>query len=164
MSATISRGGRKGEFACYHFEVYPGDRTFLASGRWLPPKEHLATFRKHILDKTPEWHRFKSIVSIARTKAAIRVGSERTYAHTFSDAAVSPLDTTSTPPHAHQLESPAFTKRFGPARPDGNGKGKRSSVFGHETELKVAPKIEGVDKTHPDIHWLKLRSFILYIS
>ncbi|KAI3478238.1 hypothetical protein L1887_59849 [Cichorium endivia] len=36
---------------------------------------------------------------------------------------------------------------------------QRCNLWGGDDELKVAPKIAGVDKTHPDIHWLKLRSF-----
>ena len=60
-----------------------------------------------------------------------------------------------------QLSTPEFTKVFGPAKKDGRGKGQRCNVFGFEDELKVAPKMEGVDKTHPEIDWLKLRSFIV---
>jgi hypothetical protein len=42
------------------------------------------------------------------------------------------------------LSSEAFTTHFGPPRPHSHG--DRQSVFGHEDELKVAPK--GVDKNH----------------
>jgi len=34
---------------------------------------------------------------------------------------------------------------------------RRSSIFGRDDELKVAPK--GIDKSHPDIDLLKCRSF-----
>ncbi|KAG1877202.1 hypothetical protein F4604DRAFT_1621510 [Suillus subluteus] len=52
------------------------------------------------------------------------------------------------------LSSKAFTTHFGPPRPHPHG--DRQSVFGHEDELKVAPK--GVDKNHKDIALLKCRS------
>jgi uncharacterized protein (TIGR02453 family) len=52
------------------------------------------------------------------------------------------------------LASEAFTSHFGPPRPHPDG--DRQSVFGHEDELKVAPK--GVDKNHKDIALLKCRS------
>ncbi|OAX35367.1 hypothetical protein K503DRAFT_773569 [Rhizopogon vinicolor AM-OR11-026] len=52
------------------------------------------------------------------------------------------------------LSSKAFTTHFGPPRP--HPRGERQSVFGHEDELKVAPK--GVDKNHKDIALLKCRS------
>jgi uncharacterized protein (TIGR02453 family) len=52
------------------------------------------------------------------------------------------------------LSSEAFTTHFGPPRPHSHG--DRQSVFGHEDELKVAPK--GVDKNHKDIALLKCRS------
>jgi hypothetical protein len=42
------------------------------------------------------------------------------------------------------LASEAFTTHFGPPHP--HPQGDRQSVFGHEDELKVAPK--GVDKNH----------------
>lgn len=54
------------------------------------------------------------------------------------------------------VESPDFVRWFGPAKPV---KGKRCNLWGGDDELKVAPKIPGVDKSHPSITWLKLRSF-----
>ena len=42
------------------------------------------------------------------------------------------------------ISSPIFESLFGKAQAE---KGKRSNIFGHEDELKTAPK--GVDKTHP---------------
>ncbi|KAM0755197.1 hypothetical protein T439DRAFT_131132 [Meredithblackwellia eburnea MCA 4105] len=54
------------------------------------------------------------------------------------------------------LNEPEFVKLFGDPKPKGHG--KRTSVFGHEDELKNCPKIEGVTKDHPDIDLLKLRS------
>ncbi|KAI5476164.1 hypothetical protein MNV49_000382 [Pseudohyphozyma bogoriensis] len=53
------------------------------------------------------------------------------------------------------LSEPTFVKYFGEPKAV---KGKRSSVFGQEDELKNAPKLEGVTKEHPDIDLLKLRS------
>ncbi|KAJ9118052.1 hypothetical protein QFC24_006324 [Naganishia onofrii] len=54
------------------------------------------------------------------------------------------------------ISAPDFTKLFGPASPTGRGKGARCNVFGHDDQLKVAPK--GVAKDHADIDLLKLRS------
>ncbi|KAJ9097407.1 hypothetical protein QFC19_006777 [Naganishia cerealis] len=54
------------------------------------------------------------------------------------------------------ISSPDFIKLFGPASPSGRGQGARCNVFGHDDQLKVAPK--GVAKDHPDIDLLKLRS------
>lgn len=51
------------------------------------------------------------------------------------------------------ISSPAFVKVFGQPKAI---KGKRQSIFGRDDELKVAPK--GIDKSHPDIDLLKLRS------
>ncbi|KAL8286951.1 hypothetical protein RQP46_003957 [Phenoliferia psychrophenolica] len=51
------------------------------------------------------------------------------------------------------LSEPAFVKLFGAPKP-----GSRTSVFGHDDELKNCPKIAGVTKEHPDIDLLKLRS------
>jgi len=42
------------------------------------------------------------------------------------------------------ISDPIFESLFGKAKAE---KGKRSNIFGHEDELKTAPK--GVDKTHP---------------
>ncbi len=42
------------------------------------------------------------------------------------------------------ITSPIFESLFGKAKAE---KGKRSNIFGHEDELKTAPK--GVEKTHP---------------
>lgn len=54
------------------------------------------------------------------------------------------------------IEAKDFVKLFGEAKP--HPKGLRQNVFGNEDALKVAPKLEGVDKTHKDIDLLKLRS------
>ncbi|KAI5450225.1 hypothetical protein NCC49_003242 [Naganishia albida] len=54
------------------------------------------------------------------------------------------------------ISAPDFTKLFGPASPNGKGKGARCNVFGHDDQLKVAPK--GIAKDHKDIDLLKLRS------
>ena len=54
------------------------------------------------------------------------------------------------------ISRPEFVELFGP--PKVHPKGKRQNVFGHDDALKVAPKLEGVDKTHKDIDLLKLRS------
>ncbi|KAG9018031.1 hypothetical protein FRB90_012590 [Tulasnella sp. 427] len=57
-------------------------------------------------------------------------------------------------PLRNVLSDKAFVKFFG--QPKKHPKGERQSVFGHEDELKVAPK--GVDKNHKDIDLLKVRS------
>jgi len=59
------------------------------------------------------------------------------------------------------LSEKQFVKTFGPPTPNGKGKGTRCSVFGAEDELKVAPKMPGVDKNHKDIDLLKLRSLVV---
>ncbi|SCV74314.1 BQ2448_6746 [Microbotryum intermedium] len=53
------------------------------------------------------------------------------------------------------LNDPKFIKYFG--KPDFKS-GKRTSIYGHEDQLKNCPKMEGVTKDHPDIDLLKLRS------
>ncbi|KAH7096921.1 hypothetical protein BKA62DRAFT_483760 [Auriculariales sp. MPI-PUGE-AT-0066] len=53
------------------------------------------------------------------------------------------------------IGAPEFVKMFGEATP--HPKGQRRNVYGGEDELKTAPK--GIEKTHPDIDLLKLRSF-----
>ncbi|KAF9075457.1 hypothetical protein BDP27DRAFT_1034319 [Rhodocollybia butyracea] len=53
------------------------------------------------------------------------------------------------------ISEPAFVKLFGQPKPNKNG--GRSSVFGGEDELKVAPK--GFAKDHKDIDLLKCRSW-----
>ncbi|TEB32951.1 hypothetical protein FA13DRAFT_1838498 [Coprinellus micaceus] len=53
------------------------------------------------------------------------------------------------------ISAPEFVKFFGKAKP--HPKGEQQSIFGHEDELKVAPK--GVSKDHKDIDILKCRSF-----
>ncbi|KAF8509652.1 hypothetical protein BU17DRAFT_19629, partial [Hysterangium stoloniferum] len=52
------------------------------------------------------------------------------------------------------ISDPEFVKFFG--EPSPHPKKERQNVFGHEDELKVAPK--GIDKSHEDIDLLKLRS------
>lgn len=54
------------------------------------------------------------------------------------------------------ISRPDFVECFGQPKP--HAKGKRQNVFGHDDALKIAPKLEGVDKTHKDIDLLKLRS------
>ena len=49
-----------------------------------------------------------------------------------------------------------FVEMFGPPKPHKDG--RRQNVFGHEDALKVAPKLDGVDKGHKDIDLLKLRT------
>ena len=129
LMASFSRGGRKGPFAGYHVLIKPGGRSFFAAGRWQPEKEDLGTIRQHILDDTREARALKAAVS-----------------------------------------HPEFVKWFGApkghakpkAKPKPNAKAaqsQRCNLWGGDDELKVAPKIAGVDKTHKDIDWLKLRSF-----
>ncbi|KAA1094926.1 hypothetical protein PGT21_032902 [Puccinia graminis f. sp. tritici] len=50
-----------------------------------------------------------------------------------------------------------FTEMFG--KPSGKpGPSERKNIFGHKDELKNCPKMNGVDKSHPDLDLLKLRS------
>jgi hypothetical protein len=59
------------------------------------------------------------------------------------------------------ISRPAFTALFGPPKPRKDG--GRQNIFGMEDELKVAPKIAGMDskqvKEHREIALLKCRSF-----
>lgn len=130
--ASFSRGGRKGPFAGYHLLIKPDGRSFFAAGRWQPEREDLAVIRQHILVETPEAQQLKAVV-----------------------------------------KHPTFIKWYGPPKTDAKAKtakkskpqsqhhSGRSSLWGGDDELKVAPKIDGVDKTHKDIDWLKLRSFVV---
>ncbi|KAL7007914.1 hypothetical protein EMMF5_002561 [Cystobasidiomycetes sp. EMM_F5] len=64
----------------------------------------------------------------------------------------------SSKPFRRVISDANFVKHFGPAKPDGKGKGKRCNVFGADDALKIAPKMNGVDKNHKDIDLLKLRT------
>ncbi|GJN89157.1 hypothetical protein Rhopal_002131-T1 [Rhodotorula paludigena] len=55
------------------------------------------------------------------------------------------------------LAAKDFVELFGSDKPRMDN--KRSSIFGGSDQLKNAPKLEGVDKTHKDIDLLKCRSF-----
>ncbi|KAH7928987.1 hypothetical protein BV22DRAFT_1102698 [Leucogyrophana mollusca] len=52
------------------------------------------------------------------------------------------------------ISGPDFVAYFGEPRP--HPRGQRQNVFGHDDELKVAPK--GIDKNHKDIDLLKCRT------
>ncbi|EGN93359.1 hypothetical protein SERLA73DRAFT_64115 [Serpula lacrymans var. lacrymans S7.3] len=50
FSASFSRSGRKGIFACCRCPSFkPGDESLLAAGSWCPGKNELSTIRNHIL-------------------------------------------------------------------------------------------------------------------
>ncbi|GAA5861603.1 hypothetical protein JCM3774_002642 [Rhodotorula dairenensis] len=55
------------------------------------------------------------------------------------------------------LAEPDFVELYGSDKPRMDG--KRTSIFGHSDQLKNAPKLPDVDKTHKDIDLLKCRSF-----
>lgn len=57
-------------------------------------------------------------------------------------------------PLRNAISRPEFVALFGAAQPGPNG--RRQNVFGHSDELKVAPK--GIEKTHPQIDLLRLRT------
>ena len=128
--ATFSRGGRKGPFAGYHVLVKPGGGSFFAAGRWDVGKEDLAVIRQHILDDTQE---------AKELKAAVR---ESEFVKWFG------------PPKGMAVKTKAKGKKGLPSHA-----AQRCNLWGGDNELKVAPKIPGVDKTHKDIDWLKLRSY-----
>jgi len=110
FSATFSRSGRKGPYACYHICVKPKGGSLIGVGTWCPGKNELESIRR----------------SIHANPAPLR----------------------------EIISGSVFESLFGKAKAE---KGKRSNIFGHEDELKTAPK--SVDKTHPDIDLLKCRSF-----
>lgn len=68
-------------------------------------------------------------------------------------------------PEARALKAavsrPDFVKWYGAPKGQLKKGAQRSSLWGCDDELKIAPKITGVDKTHKDIDWLKLRSFVV---
>ncbi|SPO28844.1 uncharacterized protein UTRI_05094_B [Ustilago trichophora] len=131
LMASFSRGGRKGPFAGYHVLIKPNGRSFFAAGRWQPEKQDLAIIRQHILDNT---HQAKAL------KAAV---NDPDFVKWFG------------PPK----RDASATKAKAKARPKTQHSQQRCNLWGGDDELKVAPKIPGVDKTHKDIDWLKLRSF-----
>lgn len=134
LMASYSRGGRKGPFAGYHVLIKPGGRSFFAAGRWQPEKEDLASIRQHILENTDQAQALRQAVE------------EPSFVKWFG------------PPKLNadsQTKAKAKAKATAKAKPDQ----QRCNLWGGDDELKVAPKIAGVDKTHRDIHWLKLRSF-----
>ncbi|GAA6024398.1 hypothetical protein JCM8202_004700 [Rhodotorula sphaerocarpa] len=55
------------------------------------------------------------------------------------------------------LAEPKFVEMYGADKPRMDG--KRTGIFGCSDQLKNAPKLPGVDKTHKDIDLLKCRSF-----
>ncbi|KAH9810531.1 hypothetical protein DFH28DRAFT_1085501 [Melampsora americana] len=55
------------------------------------------------------------------------------------------------------INDPDFIKMFG-SHETVEGKSKRSSIFGHDDELKNCPKMDNVTQSHPDIDLLKLKT------
>ncbi|GJE93436.1 CDC45 and DUF2461 domain-containing protein [Phanerochaete sordida] len=49
LSASFSRSGRKGIFACYHVSIRPGGQSLIAAGTWCPGKNELQTIRNNLL-------------------------------------------------------------------------------------------------------------------
>ncbi|KAJ3966317.1 hypothetical protein EV361DRAFT_580053 [Lentinula raphanica] len=60
LSASFSRSGRKGIFACYHISIRPGGESLLAAGTWCPGKNELATIRSNI-SRSPD--RLRQVIS-----------------------------------------------------------------------------------------------------
>ncbi len=155
---------------------------------WLPSKDYLYRIYRDVRfsnDKTPYKINFCATFSRGGRKgpyagyhvlvkpgggsffAAGRWGTEREHLAIIRQHI---LDDT---PEARELKEvvkdPEFIKWFGPPKGAAAGKTKakreksqinpRCNLWGGDDELKVAPKIEGVDKNHKDIDWLKLRSF-----
>ncbi|KIY65681.1 hypothetical protein CYLTODRAFT_424136 [Cylindrobasidium torrendii FP15055 ss-10] len=60
FSATFSRSGRKGIFACYHIMIKPGNNSMIAAGAWCPGKNELATIRSNI-QRNPQ--RLRRVIS-----------------------------------------------------------------------------------------------------
>ncbi|EGG08512.1 uncharacterized protein MELLADRAFT_115976 [Melampsora larici-populina 98AG31] len=55
------------------------------------------------------------------------------------------------------INHPEFIKMFG-SHETVKGKSKRSSIFGHDDELKNSPKMDNVNQSHPEIDLLKLKT------
>ncbi|KAG2052909.1 hypothetical protein BDR06DRAFT_1009044 [Suillus hirtellus] len=129
LSASFSRSGRKGIFAFYH--VYAPLSMRVGQADWI-----YARFKPgdESVIAAGAWCPGKNELSTLRNHLLRSTPAAKTL-HTI-------------------LASKAFTTHFGAPSPHPNG--DRQSVFGHEDELKVAPK--GVDKNHKDIALLKCRS------
>lgn len=59
------------------------------------------------------------------------------------------------------LSSKKFVRTFGAPKPDPK-KGAQGSLWGSRDQLKSAPK--GVDKSHPEIHFLRLKSMCISVN
>lgn len=97
--------------------VKPGDESVIAAGAWCPGKNELSSIRFALLF----WLNSCYILLLDRNH--ILHSSDRL---------------------REIISHPDFVANFGEPRP--HPKGKRQSVFGHEDELKTAPK--GVNKSH----------------
>ncbi|KIK43734.1 hypothetical protein CY34DRAFT_11511 [Suillus luteus UH-Slu-Lm8-n1] len=143
LSASFSRSGRKGIFAFYH--VYAPLSIKVGQTDWIFAHCLLTQDESVIAESTVKPGDESVIAAGAWCPAKNELATLRNHLLQSTPAAKT-LHTI--------LASEAFTIHFGPPRP--HPQGDRQSVFGHEDELKVAPK--GVDKNHKDIALLKCRS------
>ncbi|KAG2033376.1 hypothetical protein BDR03DRAFT_1014335 [Suillus americanus] len=128
LSASFSRSGRKGIFAfSSKSDKLTGYMRIVCSRRMIKPGDESVI-------AAGAWCPAKNELATLRNHLLRSTPAAKTL-HTI-------------------LSSEAFTTHFGPPHP--HPRGDRQSVFGHEDELKVAPK--GVDKNHKDIALLKCRS------
>ncbi|KAL4073996.1 hypothetical protein J3A83DRAFT_4232830 [Scleroderma citrinum] len=129
LSASFSRSGRKGIFAFCSI-VKPGNESMIAAGAWCPGKNELSSIRFALL--------FQSIHPINESTLLFNRNHILHSSDRFREV----------------ISHPDFVANFGEPHPHPDG--KRRSVFGHEDELRTAPK--GVNKSHVDIDLLKCRS------
>ncbi|KAF5364501.1 hypothetical protein D9757_011960 [Collybiopsis confluens] len=129
--ASLSRSGRKGIFACYHISSEYGLSTFLSSSNYLSQYNPMDRAFSLLELGAQEKMNWRPFgaSNLARSSGRLR----------------------------QVISEPEFVKLFGEPKPKKNG--GRSSIFGREDELKVAPK--GFDKDHKDIDLLKLRTFAI---
>lgn len=130
MLATFGRGGRKGGTDFADYHVEVGKgQVSIQGGWWEPNKERLEIFRGHLVNNTPEGRNIKAIVS------------SKEFVDMFG------------PPRTTKVEKKKGKKQSGKdATPL-----EKVNLWGSSNELKKCPKDYPSD--HPEIEWLKLKSF-----
>ncbi|POW18817.1 hypothetical protein PSHT_05398 [Puccinia striiformis] len=145
FSAGFSRTGRKGPWALYYLQIEPGGNSLLAGGIWCPDKNQYVVRQSRRFPRNSHGkdRSLRMLACFCRRLATIRNAIMR-----------------NPRPLRDVINNEEFIEMFG--KPLGKVEQLsfhfRSSIFGHKDELKNCPKINGVDKTHPDVDLLKLKS------